>query len=91
MRRQKSFPFTRVGVSDKRYLFYLLLHPDVRSWLAGKMDGSTGRQRLTKEVLSNYVIPAPPVQEQKQIAVRLPMLSNVQSNITNECWKRLSR
>ena len=36
-------------VIDKFYLFYYLLMPDVRTLLAGRMQGTTGRQRLGKE------------------------------------------
>jgi type I restriction enzyme, S subunit len=56
------------GVSDKFFLFHLLLHPAIRSDLAGKMDGTTGRQRLSKEVLGSYLIPLPPLLEQQKIA-----------------------
>ncbi len=56
------------GVSDKHFLFHLLLHPEIRSDLAGKMDGTTGRQRLSKEVLGDWVIPLPPLPEQRKIA-----------------------
>ena len=55
-------------VSDKSYLFYYLLLPDVRTSLAGKMQGSTGRQRLRKEALVNLEIPLPPLPEQRAIA-----------------------
>jgi type I restriction enzyme S subunit len=56
------------GVSDKFFLFYLLLHPEIRSDLAGKMDGTTGRQRLSKGVLASRLIPLPPLPEQRKIA-----------------------
>lgn len=56
------------GVSDKFFLFHLLLHPAIRSDLAGKMDGTTGRQRLSKEVLGDRLIPLPPLAEQREIA-----------------------
>lgn len=56
------------GISDKFFLFYLLLHPAIRSDLAGKMDGTTGRQRLSKEVLGGRLIPFPPLSEQRKIA-----------------------
>lgn len=56
------------GVSDKHFLFHLLLHPEIRSDLAGKMDGTTGRQRLSKEVLGGHMIPVPPLSEQRKIA-----------------------
>ena len=57
-----------VGVSDKFYLFYYLLLPNVRNLLAGKMQGTTGRQRLNKETLVNLEIPLPPLPEQRAIA-----------------------
>ena len=56
-----------VGVSDKCYLFYYLLLPDVRTLLAGRMQGTTGRQRLSKETLVNLEIPLPPLSEQRAI------------------------
>ena len=56
------------GVSDKFYLFYYLLLPDVRTLLAGKMQGTTGRQRLGKDTLVNLQILLPPLPEQRAIA-----------------------
>ena len=56
------------GVSDISYLFYYLLLPNVRIALAGKMQGMTGRQRLSKDVLVNLQIPLPPLPEQRAIA-----------------------
>ena len=56
------------GVSDISYLFYYLLLPNVRISLAGKMQGTTGRQRLSKDVLVNLQIPLPPLLEQRAIA-----------------------
>ncbi len=57
-----------VDVSDRFYLFYYLLLPDVRTLLAGKMQGTTGRQRLGKGTLVNLEIPLPPLPEQRAIA-----------------------
>ncbi len=56
------------GVSDISFLFYYLLLPTVRTSLAGKMQGTTGRQRLNKEALVNLEIPLPPLTEQHTIA-----------------------
>ena len=68
----------RKGESDTLFLFFYLLHPEVRSDLAGKMEGSTGRQRLSKTVLGDRLIPRPPLPEQKKIA---QILSTVQRAI----------
>ncbi len=68
----------RAGESDTLFLFFYLLHPEVRSDLAGKMEGSTGRQRLSKAVLGDRLIPLPPFPEQKKIA---HILSTVQRAI----------
>lgn len=68
----------RKGESDTLFLFFYLLHPEVRSDLAGKMEGSTGRQRLSKSVLGDRLIPLPPLPEQKKIA---HILSTVQRAI----------
>ena len=57
-----------VGVSNKFYLFYYLLLSEVRTLLAGKMQGTTGRQRLSKQTLSSLEIPLPPLPEQGAIA-----------------------
>lgn len=68
----------RKGESDTLFLFFYLLHPEVRSDLAGKMEGSTGRQRLSKTVLGDRLIPLPPLSEQKKIA---HIISTVQRSI----------
>src|SRR5262249_44663793 len=49
-------------------LFYYLLRQDIRSELAGKMEGSTGRQRLNITALANLVLSLPPLSQQRSIA-----------------------
>ncbi|VVB91571.1 Type-1 restriction enzyme MjaXIP specificity protein [uncultured archaeon] len=56
------------GLSHKFYLYYFLLKDDIRSQLTGKMEGSTGRQRLSKTVLEETLIPKPSLAEQIEIA-----------------------
>ena len=58
----------KAKISNKYYLYYYLLKNDVRSMLAGKMEGSTGRQRLSKTVLGETLIPCPSYKEQTEIA-----------------------
>jgi type I restriction enzyme, S subunit len=68
-------------VSSKLFLFYYLLKSDIRKMLAGKMEGSTGRQRLPKNLLENTFIPFPPLPEQRKIAF---ILSQIQKAIENQ-------
>lgn len=55
------------GVSSNKYLYYYLLIQNVRTVLAGKMEGSTGRQRLSKSILEETLIPMPKLDEQQRI------------------------
>ena len=73
-----------VGVGDKFYLFYYLLLPDVRTLLAGRMQGTTGRQRLGKETLVNLEIPLPPLPEQRAIAHILQTIQEAKSTRQRE-------
>ena len=50
------------------YLHYYLKISSIRKILAGKMEGSTGRQRLPKNVLENLPMPLPPLPIQQKIA-----------------------
>jgi type I restriction enzyme S subunit len=63
------------GVSDKFYLFYYLLVPDVRALLAERMQGTTGRLRLATKTLADLEIPLPPLAEQRRIVAKLDTLS----------------
>jgi len=42
---------------DSRFLFFYLLHPDVRSYVAERMEGATGRQRVPDSVLLELPVP----------------------------------
>jgi len=64
------------NVSSREFLFYYLLKNDVRDLLASKMDGSTGRQRLRKDLIEELRIPFPPLPEQRAIA---HVLSKIQA------------
>jgi type I restriction enzyme S subunit len=56
------------GHLDQMFLFYFLKLSHVRADIAGKMEGSTGRQRVPRVVIENYPIPLPPLPEQRRIA-----------------------
>lgn len=63
------------------YLYHYLKLPQARQKLISKMEGTTGRKRLSKTVMENFVIPLPSVIEQKQIT---SMLSSVDKKIKTE-------
>lgn len=60
--------------SDKFYLFYFLLRDDVRTFLKGKMEGGTGRQRISKDIVESLHIPFPKYSEQIEISKRIRMV-----------------
>lgn len=66
----------KYGVSHREYLFYFLLRSGVRNDLAGKMEGSTGRQRLKPRTLKDLKIPLPPIDEQRAIANALKSIED---------------
>lgn len=53
---------------DRRLLFFYLLHPDVRQYLADRMEGTTGRQRIPEDVLLDLPFPDVKPREQTMIA-----------------------
>jgi type I restriction enzyme, S subunit len=61
---------------DPRMLFFYLLHPDIRHFVAERMEGSTGRKRVPEGVLLNLPIPALTADEQTAIANALEAVQN---------------
>lgn len=67
-------PLQPIASADPWYLFYYLLHPEVREFLAGKMEGSTARQRVPEQALLDLPVPTPPPEEQAAIAAALQLV-----------------
>ena len=59
------------GKSNLLYLHYYLFMPEVRSVMAGKMEGTTGRQRLSKTIVGEQLLPIPKIIEQEEISKML--------------------
>lgn len=57
--------------AENRFLFYYLLHPEVRASLVARMEGSTGRQRVPEGAVRELVYPSAPHSEQLRIAAIL--------------------
>lgn len=55
------------SVSDADFLYYLICSPLVRNPAIKSMVGSSGRQRVQTDVVSNLYIELPPLEEQKKI------------------------
>jgi type I restriction enzyme, S subunit len=55
-------------VTDPRLLFFYLLHPEVRRFARDRMEGSTGRQRISEQVLLDLPYPALDFDRQRRIA-----------------------
>jgi type I restriction enzyme S subunit len=71
----------KVPGQDKRLLFYYLLHPDIRSFVAERMEGTTGRQRIPEAVLLDLPFPQMPGRDQRAIA---DVLDRVRAGINIE-------
>lgn len=59
------------GKANNSFLFFYFLHPEIRTYLAGKMEGSTGRQRIPEHAVRELPVPQPPKPEQEKIAAVL--------------------
>lgn len=60
--------------SDPRFLFFYLLHPDVRHYIAERMEGSTGRQRVSEGLLLEVPMPDFEEKVQSRIADALELI-----------------
>jgi type I restriction enzyme S subunit len=52
---------------DKEFLHYYLGRPEFRSEGEARMGGAVGQQRIPKDFIDNYLIPLPPISEQRRI------------------------
>lgn len=64
----------RASGQDRRLLFFYLLHPDIRNFVAERMEGTTGRQRVPENVLLDLAFPAIEPVEQTAIADVLELI-----------------
>ena len=54
--------------TDRRFLFFYLLHPEIRFYVAERMEGSTGRQRVPEQVLLDLPYPELTYEDQRTIS-----------------------
>lgn len=58
----------KLGITFNDYIYYLAISPEFRNMAIKSMTGSSGRQRVQKDVLEESEIILPPLEEQKAIA-----------------------
>ena len=63
-------------VSDSNFVYYLVTSSIVREAAIKAMTGTSGRQRVENDKLSNFLIPLPPLKEQQKIAEILSSLDD---------------
>lgn len=56
------------GITDKEFVYYLAISPGFRELAIKSMNGSSGRQRVQKDVLEESIVKLPLLQEQRKIA-----------------------
>ncbi|HEL2477640.1 TPA: restriction endonuclease subunit S [Streptococcus suis] len=64
------------GISDENFVYYLMLDPKVREVAIKSMVGTSGRQRVQLDVVQNYEILCPPLEEQIQIGRILSVIDD---------------
>lgn len=61
---------------DTDFVYYLSLDKEFRKYAEGRMEGTTGRQRVSWQALSEYKLPIPPKEVRKKIANILSTLDD---------------
>ena len=64
---------------DRRFLFFYLLHPDIRYHIAERMEGTTGRQRVPIDTFLNLPFPTFEYEEQTAIADSLELIQRLKT------------
>ena len=76
------------GITINKYIYYLSISPEFRHIAIKCMTGSSGRQRVQKDVLEDTEILLPPIEEQEKIADILSSLDD-KIELNNEMNKTL--
>jgi type I restriction enzyme S subunit len=58
----------KLGVSDPDFVYLLAREPGFREYAIQQMTGTSGRQRVPTESVASFVVPLPPLEEQRRIA-----------------------
>lgn len=61
---------------DEDYVYYLARHPEFRAFAEARMEGTSGRQRVSWQALSNFTLALPPPDQRKAIGSILRKLDD---------------
>lgn len=61
---------------DEDYVYYLARHPDFRAYAEARMEGTSGRQRVSWQALSDFNLALPPPDQRKTIGSVLRKLDD---------------
>lgn len=64
----------KINTTDNDFIYYMSISPEFRNVAIKAMNGSSGRQRVQKDVLENSEFMLPPIVEQRAIAKVLSVL-----------------
>ena len=68
-------PYKQYVVSE--YLYYYFASNTVQSVIEDKSDGSTKQKELSTKTVKSYLVPLPPMEEQKRIVVKVEELTQL--------------
>ena len=68
------FIFRPLGVMEANYLLWIVKSDNFIQAGTGNFSGVVGQQRLSREVVENYPIPLPPLNEQSRIVAQIEEL-----------------
>ena len=68
-------PYKQYVVSE--YLYYYFASNTVQSVIEDKSDGSTKQKELSTKTVKSYLVPLPPLQEQKRIVEKIDQLTQL--------------
>lgn len=75
--------------SLSEWIWYFIRQPNFLEEAKAYFSGAVGQQRVPKSFLSNYIIPLPPIEEQKHIAVKIQELMQETASARTACEKEL--
>jgi hypothetical protein len=76
--------------SQTEYLFNIMHMKQLRDFATCYFGGSAGQQRVSKDFLTELVIPLPPLPKQKEIAEHIKQIRSDAKKLQNEAEQILS-